>query len=100
MNTTTQAPSAQPFEFCDMESEMNVLAACTAAARAKVDVTDIAHVADALQEITRDDDRDAAADDAADLLDRFPARLGQAVENWEADRITWKAFVAEVRACL
>lgn len=101
----TEPVKADPFGTSDlfgwvgMEDEMNALTGLAAGARAKVDVTDIAHVADALNEITQDS-YDDAADHAATLLDRFPARLTAAVENWEADRITWKAFVAEIRACL
>lgn len=63
------------------------------------DVIHLAHVADAITELTGDDDYDAVADQAARLLDRVPS-LGAEAARFSGWEIEWDHFKVIVRAAL
>lgn len=63
------------------------------------DAVTLAHVADAITEVTGDDDYDAVADQAARLLDRVPS-LAAEVERYGAFAIEWDHLLVIVQAAL
>lgn len=64
-----------------------------------INVIHLAHVSDAITELTGNDDYDAVADDAARLLDRVPS-LGAEAERYTTDAIEWDHFTVIVQAAL
>lgn len=63
------------------------------------DIIHLAHVADAITELTGNDDYDEVADEAARLLDRVPS-LGAEASRYTDDLIDWDHFTVIVSAAL